>query len=300
LSRKGWLLFIALCIIWGIPYLFIRIAVAEVSPPVLVFLRTAPATLLLLPLALRQSRGHWRALRRCWYWIVAFALLETTIPWLLLSHAEVRISSSLAGLLIATVPLLGALFSRFRRHAEHIDARRVAGLLIGFGGVAALVGLDIGHLDTVALVEMAVVAILYAIAPFIVSDHLSEVPSLGAVCLSLAFTAIVYAPLALPAFPTALSTEVIVAVAILAVVCTALAFYLFFDLIREVGPIRSQVITYINPAVAIMAGILVLGEPLTIGLAVGFPLVLVGSVLATAPARRRETGGVAPAERHPS
>jgi drug/metabolite transporter (DMT)-like permease len=296
LSRKGWLLFIALCIIWGIPYLFIRIAVAEVSPPVLVFLRTAPATLLLLPLALRQSRGHWRELWRAWYWIIAFALLETTIPWLLLSSAEQKLSSSLAGLLIATVPLLGALFSRFRRRAEHIGGRRVAGLFLGFGGVAALVGLDIGHLNTVALIEMAVVAILYAIAPFVVSDHLSDVPSLGAVCLSLAFTSIVYAPIALPDFPTSLSTEVIVALAILAVVCTATAFYLFFDLIKEVGPIRSQVITYINPAVAILAGVIVLGEPLTVGMAIGFPLVLIGCWLATRPGTRREPVPALPAD----
>jgi drug/metabolite transporter (DMT)-like permease len=288
LSRKGWLLFIALCIIWGIPYLLIRIAVTEVPPSALVFMRTAPATLLLLPLAVRQCRGRLRDLLAGWPWIVVFAALETTIPWLLLSHAEQSMSSSLAGLLVATVPLLGALIYRFTGATEHLDARRLLGLVIGFGGVAALVGLDIGHLETVPLLEMAVVAVAYAAAPIVVSNRLSDLPSLGVICLSLAFTSLVYAPIAIPRIPTSMSIEVGLSVAVLAVVCTALAFYLYFDLIKEVGPVRCSVITYINPAVAILGGVIILSEPLTLGMAIGFPLVLLGSILGTAPALRRE------------
>ena len=110
MSRKGWLLFIALCVVWGIPYLFIRIAVRELPPPALVLLRTAPAALLLLPFALR--RGELRRVLRSWPWVLLYTGIELCVPWLLLAHAEQRISSSLAGLLIATVPLIGAVAYR--------------------------------------------------------------------------------------------------------------------------------------------------------------------------------------------
>lgn len=287
MSRKGWLLFISLCIIWGIPYLLIRIAVQEMSPVVLVFLRTGPAALLLLPLALH--RGRIRALLRHWPWVVVFALVEITVPWLLLSHAEQRLSSSMAGLLIATVPLIGAVLTRFVGPAESFDARRIAGLLIGFAGVAALVGLDLGTLDLWAVAEVIVVSLLYAAGPFIISRRLTDVPSVVAVTAALALTALIYAPFAIADFPSSISLTVIGSIAFLAIVCTALAFALFFRLIKEVGPARSTVVTYVNPAVAILLGVLLLGEPLTIGMAIGFPLVLVGSVLATRAQAAAET-----------
>ncbi len=292
MSRRGWLLFLSLCVIWGIPYLLIRVAVAEVSPPALVFLRTAPAALLLLPWALRQ--GNFRTALKYWPWVLAFTLSETTVPWLLLAHAEQRISSSLAGLLIATVPLLAAVLCWLIGHDDRLDLRRVVGLVIGFGGVAALVGLDIGHIDPWALGEMLVVACSYALAPVIVSRRLSDAPTLWVVSASLGFTALVYAPLTLTQFPSSISTAGATAVALLALVCTALPFPLFFALIREVGPTRSTVITYVNPAVAVLAGVIVLSEPFTAGMAVGFPLVLVGSLLGTA---RRPTAVPAPLPR---
>ena len=166
MSRKGWLLFITLCVIWGLPYLFIRIAVRELPPPALVFLRTAPAALLLLPFALR--RGEVRRLLRSWPWVLAYTAVELCVPWLLLAHAEERISSSLAGLLIATVPLIGAVLYRAFGVADHFDARRLTGLFIGFAGVAALVGLDIAHSDVLGIVEVVLVALCYATGPL---DH---------------------------------------------------------------------------------------------------------------------------------
>lgn len=279
MSKKGWLLFLSLCVIWGIPYLLIRVAVQEMSPVALVFLRTGPSALLLLPLAL--YRGRIRALLVHWPWVVVFALVEITMPWLLLSHAEQRLSSSMAGLLVATVPLIGAVLTRFVGPAEAFDVRRVAGLLLGFSGVAAVVGLDVGTLDLAAVGEVVAVAICYAAGPFIISSRLKEVPSVVAVTAGLGLTAAVYAPFAIADFPSSVSPEAIAAIAFLAVVCTALAFVLFFRLIREVGPARSTVITYVNPAVAILLGVLILGEPLTVGMAAGFPLVVLGSVLAT-------------------
>jgi len=284
MSRKGWLLFIALCVIWGIPYLLIRVAVRELSPPELVFFRTAPAALLLAPLALR--RRELRPLLAHWRWVVAYTVAELAVPWLLLSHAEQRLSSSMAGLLVASVPLIAVVLGRAAGAADHFDARRLAGLVVGFAGVTALVGIDVGGTDPLAVAEMGVVALCYATGPFIISRRLAGLSSLGVVTASLVLTAVGYAPAGLLDLPTSVSTQTMAAVAALALICTATAFLLFFALIREVGPSRSTVITYVNPLVAVLLGVVLLGEPLTLGIAVGMPLILLGSVLGTAPSLR--------------
>jgi len=285
LSRKGWLLFAALCIIWGIPYLLIRVAVREVSPATLVFLRTAPAALLLVPFAAR--RGQLRPLLGRWKWVLAYTVAELCVPWLLLSRAEQHLSSSLSGLLIAAVPLLGAVLYRFSSAHEPLGPRRLAGLFVGFGGVAALVGIDVGHVDMAAVAEVGVVVLGYTLGPFIISRRLADLPNLGVISASLVITAVGYAPVALTHLPTHLSWDVGASVTGLTLVCTALAFVLFFELILEVGPARSTVITYINPAVAVLLGVTVLGEPFTVGMTVGLPLVLAGMVLATSPSPKR-------------
>jgi drug/metabolite transporter (DMT)-like permease len=284
-SRKGWLLFIALCVIWGIPYLLIRVAVRELPPPALVFLRTAPAALLLMPLALH--RGALRPLLARWRWVVAYTVVELAIPWLLLSHAEQRLSSSLAGLLVAAVPLIAAVLYRAVGAGEHFDARRLTGLFIGFAGVAALVGIDTSGTDPLAIAEILIVALCYATGPLIISRRLAGLPTLGVITASLALTAIGYAPAGLLSMPASVSAQTVGAVATLALVCTVLAFLLFFALIREVGPSRSTVITYVNPLVAVLLGVVLLSEPLTLGIAVGMPLILLGSVLGTAPSLRK-------------
>ena len=281
MSRRGWLLFIALCVIWGIPYLLIRVAVRELSPPELVFFRTAPAALLLAPLALH--RGELRPLLARWRWVLAYTVIEIAVPWLLLFHAEQRISSSMAGLLVASVPLIAVVLSRASGAADHFDARRLAGLVIGFAGVAALVGLDVGGTDPLAVAEMGGVALCYATGPFIISRRLAGLSSLGVVTASLLLTAVGYAPAGLMDLPTSVAAQTVAAVAALALVCTAAAFLIFFALIREVGPSRSTVITYVNPLVAVLLGVVLLSEPLTRGIAVGMPLILLGSVLGTAP-----------------
>jgi drug/metabolite transporter (DMT)-like permease len=157
----------------------------------------------------------------------------------------------------------------------------MTGLLVGIAGVAALVGLDLGHINMVAVVMVLLVAVGYATGPLILDRHLSTLPSMAVVAASLAITAVIYAPVALTSRPSHVSGEVIASVITLAVVCTALAFLIFFALIAAIGPTRATVITYVNPAVAIALGVAVLGEPLTSGMLVGFPLVIVGSVLAT-------------------
>jgi drug/metabolite transporter (DMT)-like permease len=220
-------------------------------------------------------RGHWR-------WVLAYTAVEITVPWLLLSGAEEHLTSSFAGLLVAGVPLVGIGLTRVLGLAEEMSARRWLGLLVGIAGVASLVGLQVGKVDLVAVGEIALVAVGYALGPLILAHRLRDVPGLAVVAASLAVTAIVYAPVAIARPPRHLSGEVVLSVVGLGVVCTALAFVLFFGLIAEVGPTRATVITYVNPAVAIALGVSVLGEPLTTGMLVGFPLVLVGSYFATA------------------
>ncbi len=297
------MLFAALSVIWGIPYLLIRVAVRELSPATLVFARTAPAALVLVPLA--WHRGQVRAVLVRWRWLVAYSVVEIAAPWLLLSTAEERLTSSFSALLVASVPLVGVVLSgvfsggadRLSQHArrgvtEHMDVKRLAGLAIGLGGVAVLAGVDVRGSDLPSLLEVAVVAIGYAGGPLILSRRFADLPGLGVVAISLAFTAVVYAPWALTHVPHHVSAEVGLSVAGLAVFCTAVAFLAFFALVTEVGPVRATVVTYINPAVALLLGVSVLGEPFTLGLGLGFPLVLAGSVVATG-GRRAELEGTA-------
>jgi drug/metabolite transporter (DMT)-like permease len=278
-TRRGWWLFLALSVIWGFPYLFIRVAVRELTPASLVFLRTAIGALLLLPLVLKN--GRLRTLLPHWRWILTFTFVEVALPWWLLSDAERRITSSLSGLLIAAVPILGALLSRFTGAHQPLGPRRLAGLGLGFAGVVALVGMDLSG-DAAAILEMSLVVLGYALGPLIIARRLGELPSLDVVAVSLAVCAILYAPLGIVQLPPAMpSSAVLAAVVVLGVLCTAIAFLLFFRLIAEVGPVRAQVITYVNPAIAVLAGVALLAEPFTLGTAVGFVFILAGSWLAT-------------------
>lgn len=289
MTRRGLLLFVAMSLIWGIPYLFIRIAVSELTPGTLVFLRTGVAALVLMPLAVR--RGGFRDLFDKWRPLVMFALIEIGIPWLSISTAEQHISSSLAGLLISAVPLVGVMIAPLFGNREKIGLLNLAGLLLGLVGVAAIVGLDLRATGWVPLVEVAVVVVCYATGPAILSRYLSGLPAVSVNAAALALCAFVYLPLAAFQWPRTLpSTGVLASVAVLALVCSALGFLIFFALIAEIGPVRATVITYINPAVAALAGILVLHENFTVGMGIGFILVLAGSTLATRRASRRQAG----------
>jgi drug/metabolite transporter (DMT)-like permease len=280
MSRRGALLFGAMCVIWGIPYLMIRVAVRELAPVTLVFFRTALGALLLMPFA--AMRGELRPLLARWWPLVAYTAIEVGIPWVLLARAETRLTSSLTGLLIAAVPLVGAVVVGLTGARERQGRRRWLGLLVGIAGVAALVGLDTGQIDALAVGEIACVAVCYAVGPIILARRLSDVPALGVVAASLAIAAIAYAPFAAFRWPSSVpSAHVVESVLGLAVVCTALAFLVFFALIGEVGPVRATVITYVNPAVAAVLGVAVLSEKLTTGMLAGFALILVGCVLAT-------------------
>jgi len=198
-TRRGATLFAAMCVIWGIPYLLIRVAVRELTPVTLVFGRTALAALILLPLAL--YRGELRGLARRWLPLLVFAVIEIAIPWLLLAHAETRLSSSLTGLLIAAVPLVGALVTTFTGDRERHGTQRWAGLLIGIAGVAAIVGLDVHGAGALPVGEIGVVAVCYAVGPIVLARWLADAPALGVVTASLLIATAIYAPFALVSLP---------------------------------------------------------------------------------------------------
>jgi len=283
MTRRGLLLFASMCLIWGIPYFLIRIAVGQISPVMLVFARTAIGAVILMPVVI--ARGGLRGLGRKWWAILAFAVAEVGGPWYCLSSAEQHLSSSLAAILISCVPIVGMGVAPLFGNRDRIGPLGIGGLALGLVGVAAIVGLDLQASDPTSLVEMALVVVGYALGPAIIGRYLTGVPSVTVMGTSLAACAVVYAPLAAAQWPSALpSADVLVSVGVLGIVCTAAAFLLFYALIKEIGPVRSTVITYINPAVAAVVGVAVLRETFTVGMGAGFVLVLGGSILAT---RRR-------------
>jgi drug/metabolite transporter (DMT)-like permease len=284
-TRRGWVLFAVMAVVWGIPYLMIKVAVGSVSVPMVVFARTTGGALLLLPLALRA--GDLRAVLRHWRPLLAFACLEIMVPWALLSDAERHLSSSMTGLLVAAVPITGVVVARLTGGSERVGATRWLGLVVGLLGVAVLAVPHLGGGSGWSVAEVLLVAVCYASAPLIATRKLAAVSSLQLTATCLTLAAIAYTPAAIATWPSQVPPgRVLAALAGLAVVCTAFAFLVFFSLIREVGPSRAMVFTYVNPAVAVAAGVVVLGEPLSLEIVASFALILCGSVLATAKPRQ--------------
>ncbi|MDX6253941.1 MAG: hypothetical protein QOJ11_275 [Frankiales bacterium] len=282
MSRKGWVLFLALSVIWGVPYLLIKIAVEALHPSVVVFLRTVIGAAMLLPFA--ALRGEVRPVFRHWRPMLLFAFVEITAPWLLLTEAERKVTSSFAGLLVAVVPLIGAVLAVLAGSSDRLSRGRLVGLLIGFAGVAALLGIDLqgAHGQALASLFILLTAVGYAAGPMIVARSLSDVPALGVISVSLGLNAVVYLPFAIHDAPSSMpSASVLWSVFGLGALCTATAFLVFFALIAEVGPQRATVITYLNPAIAVLLGVSLRGEAFTTGMAIGFPLVLLGCWLGT-------------------
>jgi drug/metabolite transporter (DMT)-like permease len=289
MTRRGWALFAAMGVIWGTPYLLIKVAVKHLEPTVIVFGRTSVAAVFVLVLAvksnaLRPALRHWRM-------VLAFAAIEMAGPWFLITNAEKRLPSGLTGLIVACVPIVGAISAYLLGDRRALAPMRVVGIAVGLSGVALLVAHDLGGDDGIpwwSVVQMLLVCVGYATAPFIVARRLYDVPSLGVVAVSLASVAIVYAPLAFVARPDASPpAKVWWSLAGLAVICTAIAFLTFFALIAEVGPARATLITFVNPAVAIVLGAVILDEEITAATVAGFFLVLGGCWLATRPSRVR-------------
>jgi drug/metabolite transporter (DMT)-like permease len=282
LSWRAWWAFAALGVIWGLPYFFIKLSVQELSPVVVAFGRVALGASILLPIARR--RGALRSIGQHKAAICAFALAEFVIPFSVISYGERWISSSVTGILIAMVPLSIALIQRFFGVHEQLGTWRILGLGLGFVGVAALLGLGTisGLLGWAGVACMLIATLGYAIGPLIIQRHLSGLDPYGPLAASLAVASAVLLIPALLAFPTRMpSMLALSSVAILGVVCTALAMLLMFYLVGHAGASRAAVITYINPAVAALLGVSLLHERLGLGGALAFVLILLGSWLAT-------------------
>ena len=282
MTARVWLAFIALCIIWGTPYFFIKHALHELSPVWVAWGRLVCASLLLVPVAL--WRGQLQGMVRHWRVILAFALVELAGPFYLIALGERWVSSSLAGILLAGVPLFVVIVSPLLGVHERVGPRRLAGLGTGLLGVVALLGLDTiqdahGWLGAAAIL---LAALGYAIGPLLVQKHLAGVDSLGTVAASVAVGAAVLTVPALftvpPAFPSAVAMGSVV---ILGIMCTALGLLLFVYVISRAGAARAAVVTYVNPAVALLLGVFLLDEHFGAGPAVGLALILLGSWLAT-------------------
>jgi drug/metabolite transporter (DMT)-like permease len=282
MSTRAWTLFAAVSLIWGMPYLFIKIAVEEISPSVMAWSRLAIAAAVLLPVAWKL--GALRGLRERWRILLLFAAVEMAIPWPLIGYGEVHVSSSLTAILIAAVPLFVALLALRFDHSERPTPTRLVGMLIGLAGVVALVGIDLGgHGDELfGALAILLSAFMYAIGPMIVKQRLSDVDPLGPVAASLGVATVLVTPFALADVPTSVpSADTIASVLVLGLFCSALAFLFFFRLIAEIGPARATVITYVNPVVALALGVTILDESVTTGVVVGLLLILAGSWLAT-------------------
>jgi drug/metabolite transporter (DMT)-like permease len=289
-TRRDYSLFGLLCVIWGIPYLFIKFALTDFSPATVVLLRTAIAALIMVPIAI--ARGEIRLALKSLPWVLAFALVEMAGPWLFLTDAETRISSGLSALMIATTPLMGTLIGAFLGDRSAWHSTRLIGLGIGFVGVTALVWLDIsgGSADLRSIIELTLVSFGYAAAPAIAARKLAHISTFGVIALSVAIIAVIYLIPGIYTWPNHTpSAKAISSVFVLGIICTALAFFIFFTLLERMGAVRITLVTYINPAVAVGLGIIFLSEPITVGTAIGFPLVLIGSWYAT----KRSTAMVA-------
>jgi drug/metabolite transporter (DMT)-like permease len=297
MTRKGWILFTAMSVIWGIPYLFIKIAVQELDPTVVVFIRVGIAALVLLPISLQQKVLH--TLRRRWLIVAALACIQIVGPFLLISYGEEHITSSLTSLLIAADPLMIVLFALRFDPGERVNRLRLLGLLVGMAGVVILLGLNIGGDEQrvlgAGLILLATAA--YAISALLIKRPIiATLPSLAVVTAECITTTILLLPLAVTRLPTRFpDLQVLISLLILGLICTALAYVLFFALVGEIGASRAAVITYVNPAVSVLLGVILLGEPLNTSIVLGFLLIILGSCLSTGSVFPVATKRVAPA-----
>ncbi|EJN05556.1 DMT family transporter [Phyllobacterium sp. YR531] len=279
MSARGLILFIALSIFWGIPYLMIKVAVLELSVPFLVCARSIVGSLVLLPFAVYT--GGFQQVSKAWIAVVSFTVIEMIIPWGLLAHAEINLTSSTTGLLIAITPVIAIVIARMTGETSRLSPRRLVGLAIGFAGVLTLAAPELGG-DFWSIAQVVLAAACYAAGSVIAARWLNNVPPLPMTAVCLILCALAYLPPALNAWPVGpISMNAISAVAGLGTICTAIAFFTFFLLVREIGSERAVIITYVAPAISIAAGVLVLGEPLTQRMIAAFALIICGSYIAT-------------------
>lgn len=297
------ILFSILCVFWGIPYFFIKLALVDISPICVAWGRITLAALVLLPVA--WHRGALRPALRHKTAIVAFAITELVIPFSLIALAERWISSSMTGVLVATVPLTVVIVAPLFGVRETLSARRLTGLIVGLVGVIALLGFDsiVGTAQWLAVAFLVLAIIGYAVGPLIVQRYLSGVDEIGALAVSLGVASALLLPAAVVNVPsTAPSVLSLASIGVLGLICTASALLLYFYVIHAAGAARASVVAYISPAIAAVLGVAILHEHFGIGIAVGLALILFGSALGSAgadrargdPRRVRQSGAAPP------
>jgi drug/metabolite transporter (DMT)-like permease len=282
MTARAWWLFAAVSILWGIPYLFIKLAVEDISPIWVAFGRIVVAFAVLLPYA--WHKGALRGLGKHWKPLLIYSVVEICLPWPLIGFGEERVSSGLAAILIAAVPLIVALMALRIDHEERAEGARLVGLIVGFTGVIVLLGLDVAGRPGELLGALAILlaAVGYAAGPMIIKHRFREIDPLGPVTASMGISALVLAPAAAFSAPSEMpSTQTLLSVLVLGLACSALGFLLFFALIHAVGPGRATVITFVNPVVAVALGIVLLDEGLGPSAVAGLLLILAGSWLST-------------------
>ena len=282
MSRKGWALFFLSGFVWGIPYLLIRVAVKEVDATIVVFTRVLIGAAIFLPITWRS--GALKASMKYWKWILFYAFGEMVGPFWLITTAEKHVTSGLAGLLIATTPIWSAIQASIQGDKSVWHHRRLLGMIIGFFGIFLVVGIESlqGKQSVLAIGMLILAAMGYSVAMMTIARKAGDADGKAINGVAMAITAIIYLPFAIHFAPThAPSGKAIAALITLGLVPTAFAFFIFFILIKEIGAARGALVTYLNTAFAVVLGVLVLGEPLTLGIILGLPLVLVGSYFAS-------------------
>jgi drug/metabolite transporter (DMT)-like permease len=281
MDRRSWFLLLILGAIWGASYMFIEIGLRDLSPAMIAFVRIALAAVVLIPVAAAQ--GALSGIRPMAGWLVAVGAIQVAGPFLLIGAGQEEISSSLAGILVASAPLFTALLAIWVDHEERSQGLRLGGILIGFGGVALLLGVDLGG-EGAALVGglyVVLASLGYAIGGFLVKHRLAGIAPVAMSGLVMTAAALLMLPVAFTTAPDELpGLGPAAAVATLGVVGTGVAFVIFYGLIGSVGPARAFLVTYIAPGFAVVYGATLLDEEITAATIGGLVLILAGSWLA--------------------
>jgi drug/metabolite transporter (DMT)-like permease len=280
-TRKSMIYFGLVGFLWGIPYLLMKVAVEDFPPSAVVAGRTLIGASILIPIAIYRKKFKGAVLG--FKFVAFYALLEMIGPWILITTAEQKISSGLAGLLVSTVPIFATIITSMRGDHSVWQFKRIVGIVVGFLGLILVVGIEslTGSADLLSIVMVLIASVSYAYAVIMILSNLPLVDGIAINGLAMAMTTIFWGPVAIAQWPASISMNSAISLVALGIFSTAFAFILFFKLLDEIGPARGSLVTYLNTAVAVVLGVIILKEPLTAGIIIGLPLVLIGSYLAS-------------------
>ncbi len=281
MTRKSMIYFGLVGFLWGIPYLLMKVAVEDFPPAAVVAGRTLIGASILIPIAIYRKKFKGAVLG--FKFVAFYALLEMIGPWILITTAEQKISSGLAGLLVSTVPIFATIITSMRGDHSVWQFKRIVGIVVGFLGLILVVGIEslTGSADLLSIVMVVIASVSYAYAVIMILSNLPLVDGIAINGLAMALTTIFWGPVAIAQWPSSISMNSALSLVALGVLSTAFAFILFFKLMEDIGPARGSLVTYLNTAVAVVLGVIILKEPLTAGIIIGLPLVLIGSYLAS-------------------